>query len=186
MMFASSQGKCSINESKSHQVSSVFPCRIETLKWFCRKKLDEEPHFWDYFSTLIPNLFISFQSNYHSVWLQLWEVQYLFLIGFLYWHMKWINISVSELECIKFHYSINKMKEAVNLVQSLRGKKSNHHETLHTQNRLWKLCCFFLLYTSVFVKKENQTLDSGSTFHWNKLNNTFPSTLNGCCKYQMI
>lgn len=41
----------------------------------------------------------------------------------LYWHIKWINILVSVWEYIKFHYSINKMKEAVNLVQSPRGGK---------------------------------------------------------------
>lgn len=40
----------------------------------------------------------------------------------LYWHMKWINIFNSELECFKFHYTINKMKGAVNLVQSPWGK----------------------------------------------------------------
>lgn len=51
--------------------------------------------------------------------------------------MKGINILVSVLECIKFHYSINKMKEAVNLVQSPGGVgESNHCETTHSESSL--------------------------------------------------
>lgn len=79
-----------------------------------------------------PNLFISLRNNYHFVQMELPRGAIIFLDWILYWHMKWINIFVSELECIKFHYSINKMKEAVHLVQSPRGKNSNHHEMLHT------------------------------------------------------
>lgn len=38
------------------------------------------------------------------------------------WHVKWITTFASELECVKFYYSINKMKDAVNLVQSPWGE----------------------------------------------------------------
>jgi hypothetical protein len=76
----------------------------------------------------------------------------IFLDWVFYRHMKWINIFVSELECITSHYSINKMEEPVNLVQRPRGEKfKSSWISTHSKSFLEAVCSHSLLFIYLFL-----------------------------------